>query len=244
MKFSLGKWRKHNILSQSPGMVSLLPKTRRLNRDNLWSSVDQFGKVIIKPAGSSGGYGVMQVTSLGNEKYEVHYNRTKRILSGRKAAYSFIQRKTKSAPYIVQQKIHLAKVNGKPFDVRVMVQRKKGTPWTITGKLAKIAGPGFIITNTARSRGRAVPLSTAIRSSNIQAASEKQIISQLNRVSLQAVKRLQKFYRIHTVGLDLGIDAKGKVWFIEANFKPAKSLFQRLKDKSMYRKIMHFYRHR
>jgi len=36
----------------------------------------------------------------------------------------------------------------------------------------------------------------------------------------------------------MGLDRNGRVWIIEANFKPMKRLFLKLKDKSMYRKIV------
>jgi len=42
------------------------------------------------------------------------------------------------------------------------------------------------------------------------------------------------------LGLDIGIDTSGKPWIIEANFTPAKSLFLKLKEKSMYHRIMSY----
>jgi hypothetical protein len=159
-----------------------------------------------------------------------------------KVVYTFIRKKTKGRQHIVQRKITLAKVNGRPFDVRVMIQKKKKSDWSVTGKLAKIAGPGYIITNVARSKGRVVPLSTAIHQSNIHGASSGRIERRIHQIALKSVHRLQKYYRIQTVGLDIGIDTKGKVWIIEANFTPNIFLFKRLKDKSMYRRILSYYK--
>jgi len=42
------------------------------------------------------------------------------------------------------------------------------------------------------------------------------------------------------VGFDMGVDKSGNVWMIEANPKPALSLFKRLKDPSMYRQIVSY----
>lgn len=128
--------------------------------------------------------------------------------------------------------------------MRVMLQRNKNAEWALTGKLAKIAGAGYIITNVERSKGKVAPLSTAIRRSNIRGASVSGIQSRIDRIARHAAKRLQNYYGIYTVGLDVGIDTNGKVWIIEANFKPAKSLFRKLKDKTMYWRIVSFHKKR
>ena len=45
-------------------------------------------------------------------------------------------------------------------------------------------------------------------------------------------------YRTHEVGLDLGVDKKGNLWIIEVNLAyPSYGLFNRLEDKTFYRKI-------
>jgi hypothetical protein len=204
--------------------------------------LERYGKVIIKPSNSSGGSRVIQVSSAGSGRYEVHDGKRTSKVKGREAAYAYALRKTKGGKPIVQRRIALARVNGKPFDVRVMVQKKRNSSWTVTGTLAKIAGPGYIITNTARSNGKVVPVSTAIRRSGLQ--SGNRIEGKLESTAMKAVRQLHKYYPINTVGMDMAVDTKGKVWIIEANFKPAKSLFRKLKDKSAYRRILSYYKQR
>nr|WP_245552991.1 YheC/YheD family protein [Brevibacillus massiliensis] len=145
----------------------------------------------------------------------------------------------KSRPCLIQRRIHLAEVNGRPFDVRVMVQRPAGSAWKVTGKLAKVAGPGFIITNTARSRGRVLPLHTALNHSSVKSPNPAQLAKKIDRISLRSAAQLQSGYRwLSMVGMDVGVDKQGNVWIIEANFSPALSLFRKLKDKSMYWTIL------
>ncbi|MDN4092059.1 hypothetical protein QYF48_04375 [Brevibacillus agri] len=137
----------------------------------------------------------------------------------------------------MQQGISLARVNSSLFDVRVMVQRKSGQPWVVAGK-------GYIITNIKRSGGKVLPLSTAIWRSNIRGASSSAIVSRLQQVALLAAKRLARYYtRQRVFGFDMGINANGRVWIIEANLRPDISLFQKLADKSMYRTILAYRRH-
>ncbi|MFD0679272.1 MULTISPECIES: YheC/YheD family protein [unclassified Paenibacillus] len=241
MAYHLDKWTKHKIMIESSELASALPATRVLGYQSFSTLLDQYNKVIVKPSGACGGLGVIQVSSKGDRQYEVHYGKSKKTIVGLRSTYNFVRSQSKRTLKIVQQKIPLAQVNGKPFDVRVMVQRTIKSNWTITGKLAKIAGSGYIITNTARSKGKVVPISTAIRNSTISGISEEKIQQEIDRIALKAVRQLHSSYRwIRMVGLDIGLDSKGNVWIIEANFEPSKALFLHLKDKSIYRQIMSY----
>lgn len=230
-------------MAKSSVLLPFLPHTRPMGRGAFTSLLKAYGKVIVKPTRGWGGDGVISITSRGGNTYEIQDENRKTTRIGLQSAYSFLQGKTKgSKHYIVQQKIPLAKIKERPFDVRVMIQRKNTSGWTVTGALAKVAGAGYFITNVARSKGRVVPLSAAIQQSNIQGASPARIEQQIDQIALTAAKQLQRYYRIHTVGLDVGIDTMGKVWIIEANFTPSIALFYKLKDKSMHRRILSYAR--
>lgn len=244
MTYKLDKWTKHKIMTRSSTLASVLPATRVLRFTSFSSLLEQYNKIIVKPLGAFGGLGVIQVSSLGNEQYQIHSGKNKKTITGLKSAYDYVRKHTKRRTNLVQQKIHLAQIKGKPFDVRVMVQRNTGkSNWAVTGKLAKVAGSGFIITNMARSKGSILPLSTAIRKSNIPGGIEDEIQHEVDRVALKAVKHLHASYPfIRIVGMDIGLDHHGKAWIIEANFEPSKGLFLHLKDKSQFRRIMSYYR--
>lgn len=243
MALGRGKWTKYKLLSTSSMLRHAMPDTQILDKNNFYSFMKKYIHVIVKPSDGSGGVGVMQVLSERNGAYMVQYGKVKKKINGLPETYQFIRKKTKKT-YLIQQRISLAEMNGKPFDLRVMVQKKRGSNWVVTGILAKIAGSGYFITNIVRSKGKAVPLHTAITHSNIKGRSTRHIQSQINKLALTAAKHLQKYYRLHTIGLDVGIDTNGKIWLIEANFKPDKTYFFRLKDKTMYKRIMAFYRNR
>ncbi len=224
-------------------LASSLPQTAMLSYAAFSSYLDRYKRVIAKPIVGSGGKGIILISSRGNNQYLVQSGRMRRILTGKNKAYELVKKLAKRRYYLIQKRIPLATVNRRPFDVRVMVQRRKGSPWTVTGKLAKVAGAGFIITNVARSRGRVLPLRTALSRSNIRGASPDAINSSLSRIGLRAANRLQRYYpSLRMYGFDMGVDTRGKVWIIEANVTPSRALFLKLADKSMYRKIMAFSR--
>lgn len=240
-----GKWDKHRVMVRNPSLKSVIPHTDILTKDNFFNFLKRHRQIILKPSRGSGGAGVIQIKVLANNQILVHSEKSKKIVP-HSQINALVRRMTARRPhtrYIIQQKIPLLNIEGRPFDIRVMVQRVKGKGWQVTGIMAKVAGSGYFITNLVRSKGKTLPLSTAVSRSNLtRQVSVRDIEKQVRDNALAAIKELAKSYRIYTVGIDMGIDNTGKVWIIEANFSPDKSYFKRLKDKSMYRRIMAIYK--
>jgi hypothetical protein len=232
----------YHILKKDPVLSSALPETRLWSEMNLWDMLKRYGAVILKPSEGSTGYGIIQVSQKGKELFEIHTMSEKRLFRGKKAASQIIQKQIQNgeSKYLIQQRIPLAEINGRPIDIRVMVQRRKDTPWIVTGYLAKVAGKGYIITNVARSKGSVLPVQQAIPMSTARKVSTEKVIKNLCDISLLAAKRYGFSPRYTILGFDMGVDHQGKVWIIEANVRPALSLFLKLKDKSMYRKIISY----
>ncbi|MFC4077601.1 YheC/YheD family protein [Salinithrix halophila] len=232
----------HRTLMGDAALAPALPETRWFNEENLWGLLERYRSVILKPSGGTGGYGVIQVTALGDGRLEVRFGPRRQVFINQKAALTRIKQGMQHRTlYLVQQRISLIEVGGCPVDIRVMVQRKKGSPWQVTGHLAKVAGQGYIVTNIARSGGKVLPVHRAITLSSAKGISPNRAVRDLCDTALRAAQRLGRFSpRSLIAGFDMGVDRKGKVWIIEANPKPALSLFLKLKDKSMYRRIISF----
>jgi hypothetical protein len=233
--------KKYRTLAEDGGVRDALPESARFNRESLDGFLGRYRSVVIKPTGGSGGEGVLFVMAKGDGRYRIRSGKRKVTVRGRDALYRHLRRRTGGRRCLIQRKISLARVDGRPFDVRVMVQRGRepGSRWRVTAKLARIAGRGWLITNTARSGGRVTTYTGAIRRSNIREAEARSLELRIDRLCLRAVRLLHKgCSRLRTVGFDIGLDRDGKPWIIEANFRPSKSLFKRLKDKSLYRRII------
>ncbi|TLS49029.1 hypothetical protein FE782_27525 [Paenibacillus antri] len=238
MRYSRSKYWKHRAMMKSAALAPSLPETRRLGREAFRSMLDRHRHVIVKPVGAWGGDGVVSVSAEGDRGYEVRSGKSRKTFDGTDSAYAYLRKLSKGRSHIVQQRIPLATVNGKPFDLRVMVQRKKGSPWVVTGKLAKVAGAGFLITNVRRSGGKVISYPDAFRRSNIRGASMTETERRIDALAVAAAEQLERYYPVRICGLDVGLDDKGGVWIIEANFTPYNGLFLKLKDRSMYRRIM------
>jgi glutathione synthase/RimK-type ligase-like ATP-grasp enzyme len=234
------KWIKYLYLKSSSRLVPYLPETKKMKEESFGMLMAKYGKIIVKPIGGSRGRGVIQVKGLGNNEFQIHIEKRKKKLQGTENTYNYIKKLIGSGSYIVQRRISRAKINGRPFDMRVIVQRTRySAKWKVTGKVAKVAGRGYIVSNITRSKGTLLLVKTAIRRcSSLRRLSQKTLQSKLDRIALLSARKLSTLFRYHRIyGLDLGLDKKGHVWIIEANLFPSRSHFRKLKDKTMYRRI-------
>ncbi|KNB71969.1 hypothetical protein ADS79_15590 [Brevibacillus reuszeri] len=218
-------------------LLEHLPRTQLFTPDGLWEYAETYKSVMLKPSGGGGGAGIIQVTSKGEDRYLVHAGSSRRVVEGKDNTVQYVKSLFRPKPYLLQPRIPLGRIDGKPFDVRVMVQRaNKRSPWIITGWVAKVAGAGYVVTNVARSRGRVLPIRTAVQQSNVPDSIH--LLPEVRKISLAAANCLGKAYpTLREIGLDLGIDIHAKPWIIEANFRPSLSLFRQLKDQTFYRRI-------
>lgn len=232
------KWGMYRIFGRVPVLASSLPETRLWGKHNLVEMINRYGSVIVKPSNGSRGAGIIKVTKKSNERFEVHLMAKRSLVTGIEATYSFI-RKLVHPSYLIQQRIPLAEIGGRPMDIRVIVQRHhNGDPWTVTGYVAKIAGAGHIVTNVTRSRGYVLPVREAIAKSTAKDAPTERVVKHLFGYCVVAAERLSVYSPGSNVfGFDMGVDHRGKVWMIEVNGKPSLSHFLKLKNKRMYWKI-------
>jgi YheC/D like ATP-grasp len=234
MRVSVGKWTKHKLMSKDERLSSYLPDTQYLTRSSLNLMLDKYNQIMVKPCFGYQGIGIIQISFLSDADFELHIGHRKIIINGKENIYDYLKENhfpRKRQRYIVQQRIPLATINNNPFDIRVMVQRKKKSlEWVVTGKLAKVAANNFVVTNAAKA---ILSVENALEKSLVSNEKIKDIVAELEEVSLLIAQQLKNSYTKKRVyGIDLGIDTQGKVWIIEANLTPAVSMFTLLNDGS------------
>jgi hypothetical protein len=251
----MNKLESFQVLKEDKRMNSFVPETRMLTEENLWELLTKYGTVILKPVGGSGGRGIINISSEVNERFMVQVKLTKQIVTGNDL-YSYLTReilkdfaqyfdsgeinKILSETYIVQYRVPLTEIDHRPFDIRVMVQRKSDSPWKVTGKLVKLANTGYAITNVNLG-STILPIETAVQRSSLNHLSQQTLLSQLDQVALWAAERLQhQNTSIRVIGFDMCFDTHGKVWIIEANYSPHDYIFLHLEDKTMYETIQDY----
>lgn len=238
MRLSKNKWLKYKFMKKSSSLDPYLPHTEQFTEHSFQRLIDMFGQVIVKPIGGSRGRGVYQVTNLGEDRFEIHIENKKYQFDDLDAAYRYLRNHIKS-PYMVQRLISRATVHDSPFDMRVIVQRRHNhSTWKVTGKVAKVVGHGYIVSNIERSKGKLMQVSSALGESSLNGMSKTELKHKIKHVAINSAKHLEHLFPGHRIyGLDIGLDQEGHVWIIEANLFPSLSHFLKLKDKRMLRRI-------
>ncbi|UUZ79155.1 YheC/YheD family protein [Paenibacillus sp. P26] len=242
MSTAKNKWLKYRYLKKSRSLGPHMPKTRVMSRRALWSLIRKYGHVMVKPVWGSRGRGIIQVSSLGGRQYALHYENTQTTLKGKSSVYRYIRKRTGSAHYMVQRLIERPTIDGRPFDLRVIIQRKKHSgSWVVTGRVAKVAGKGYVVSNHERSKGQLLTVQTAFRRSTIGHLSPLKLTAEVDKISLKSARKLSKYFPNHRIyGLDIALDGKGYIWIIETNLFPSLSHFRKMTDQSMYRRILSY----
>ncbi|NQX45747.1 YheC/YheD family protein [Paenibacillus tritici] len=215
-----GKDQIHGLLEQNRELQAVLPVTSA-GISGLKEMMGSYTDLILKPCRGSVGNGVMRLTRSGGERWIWSYSLTGSKRSIRTpvnpgALPRALRARLSSVPYLVQERIPLAEINGRPFDLRVTVQRGWGGAWQVTGMFAKLAAPGGFVSNIARG-GEALKASSALEKafSGEEAARIRMSVLSL---SLSIARELeQSLPGLADIGLDIGVTKHGHLFFIECN---------------------------
>jgi len=232
------KYGKHRIMMKKEELAKHLPPTATATKESVRRMAERHGSVYLKPILGTGGFGIFKL-SLENGKFRLQNGTRSRLFGQYEKAYAAFVSSSQKKRYLVQKSIPLMRIKGRPFDLRIMVQRNSRHEWEVTGTVARLALPRKIVTNY-HSGGKPMPLWDLL-GSHVPKADRPGYEKRLNRLALQASSHVGAYFpRFRAYGVDVGIDEKLRPWIIEVNSKPDKSIFNALPDKQMYRKILRY----
>ncbi|AJS61667.1 endospore coat-associated protein [Paenibacillus sp. IHBB 10380] len=238
------KWIKTKVLLRHAPISRYIPETVKLTKSSLREMLTKYNMVYIKPERGTYGNGVIRAEWVKNEKqgaytYKYQVDVVTRTFSTYEAFYTSICKYTKSKSYLVQMGIHLLKYQKRRFDIRVMVQRGAKGIWVSTGIIGRVAHPGKIVTNY-HSGGTPMAMGKLL-APHLSAIEQKRVLNQMSQLGVNIAKALQQKYpNFRQIGVDIGLDLKMNPWIIEVNTSPDPYIFNKLADKTMYRKVMRF----
>lgn len=214
------KWEVYQALKSNYGMKAHLPETRlfQKNYSELKAMLCQYGGVYLKACRGRRGQQVMSVTLLPGNAYECRYflekpiSKTFKTFSG---LSGIIKEFFKNRDLIVQQPIDLIQYQGKKVDLRAEVQRNGMGELEVVGVPVRVALENSPITTHASSfrfedffTGMMEYDNTALR----------QLRRWLFYLLFKIYRSMEEVYGpLGEMGIDIGLDKKGKLWVIECN---------------------------
>ncbi len=236
------KWKVHNLLSQHAKIRQHLPETNWLTLPNLKKMIQQYPVLYAKPNIGTHGKGVMRVERLSNG-YLLHDGTKKVQIKQLGNLFRLMKARIAGKKYIVQEGIELGTSNGRPFDLRMMMQRRPRGPWTCTGIFSKIGAPGKIVTNYHQG-GKLDTLENTLTGFGMNESAIEDMQERLAKLGKEIAETLNsKYPGMHEMGIDVTIDSGHHIWVIEVNSR--RPQFYPLKwfsDKTMYKTMMRFAR--
>lgn len=240
MRYWNNKLGKYNALKTDSTLAQFLPPTAVATKPAIHRMLEAYGSVYLKPSQGTAGFGIFKL-SRTDHGYRLRHGSRSRTFKHYDASYDAFAKAARKKTYLVQKSIPLLRYKGRPFDLRIMVQKNSRQKWEATGIVGRLARPRKIVTNY-HSGGKPMPAHELL-APFISKSEQSSYVNRLESISLRISTHLHKFFpRFRAYGVDMGIDSKQAPWIIEVNSRPDKSIFNALSDKRMYRKIMRYAR--
>jgi len=205
----------HRLLAAKEELRPYLPATWAYSQRRLVKAMSARRTLFLKPLIGTIGRGIIKLTPLPDAgRWDVQWGRKQQRQARAEEVVIWVRKQVRGQRYLIQEAIPLARSDGRPFDLRVAVQRDGEGVWRVSGILGKWAAAGSHVTNIARG-GTSLPGETLLRTGVTDASAA---LAEVRRVSLAIAGWLGKrLPRLADLGLDLGVDDDGRVYFIEMN---------------------------
>lgn len=227
--YFFNKWSLFEWLKSSHSTSKYIPKTRRLRSANtLTAMLNNHTSLYLKPENGKAGKGIMRLkyredTSL---PYRLQIQSGKKNVTYKAASmerlWVRIGKEKGDSRYIVQQAIELASHRGRPFDLRVLLQKNGRGVWGVTGIGARLAGARSITTHVPR--GGSIEEPASMLESTFGSEKTTSILKSVHTTALLIARQIERASdsMLGEMSMDLGVDENGGLWFFEANSRPMK----------------------
>jgi glutathione synthase/RimK-type ligase-like ATP-grasp enzyme len=233
------KWIKTKWLVKHRKLKKFIPRTMLFNSKNLDLMLAAFSTIYFKPTDGTGGADIIRIKRK-DSGYQIQLKSVKSYYSSRKSLYIKLHRISKKRSFLLQQGIVLATTKGRPFDVRVMVQKTTKGKWVSSATFTKIGRTGKVATNYHQG-GKLGYFFQTMAGAGYKSASIRRKKEKLEWLGCTVGNQFDSYKKgFRELGLDVALDGKGKPWILEVNTRPQFYPLKHMKDKSMYRRILSF----
>lgn len=232
------KYELYDFIKMNAALERYLPPTEYADDfDQIKKFVDRYRKVILKPIDLSRGRGICVIEKIAS-KYKVIDFRCKQpivyeLYNAQLLENFFDVYQDLFNRYLIQKYLPLAKINGSPFDIRVVMQKRPDREWGCTGIECRVSNNGYL-TNISRG-GYALPPEEALRQAFHEDGAA--LLQQIKDLCRDVCLYMDTFgEHFGEFGLDIAVDTNQRLWLIEANVFPSFKGFKKM-DPDIYLSI-------
>ncbi|WP_308636903.1 YheC/YheD family protein [Paenibacillus silvisoli] len=234
------KWKKTKWLLSDRVLRNYVPETMVFTRRSLKRMTGRYKMLYFKPTTGTGGNGIARIERNSSGGFQVKKDgKTVRAASAR-ALFGRLKGIARSRSYLLQKGIYLKACRGRPFDLRMTMQKTAKGRWVPTLLFVKLGKPGKVVTNYHQG-GRLAHIDGTLR----RAGYTKAQTNDYKRLARMLGKRTARCFdrrssRFYELGLDVALDRDGKLWILEVNTRPSFSALKSFKNKKFYRTAVRY----
>lgn len=239
------KWTIHQTLSEKAVFRQHLPETilfqdmSDVNRMLKTSSL-----IYLKPINGTGGRGILRVERSKEPSTVLVQGRDqkRRIITPRRVHLSrlgpLLEHWNMKDKYLVQKGIQLQLPNGRVHDYRMLVQKNGEGEWELTGCAGRM-GAEKSVTSNLHGGGQAVAMQRLMKQWIPEEELRQEVTAAAEKFGIDVAAFLEDTYGdLCELALDLAIDKSGHIYLLEVNPKPAREVFARIGERSIYYKAI------
>ncbi|GGA02753.1 hypothetical protein GCM10008018_56020 [Paenibacillus marchantiophytorum] len=215
----------HSLLLANKSVAEYLPVSYRYSSERLEKAMNRYSSLFIKPSNSSVGRGIMKLTLMNDKDWQFSWSNKKPQIVSEKEVVTLIQEKVGTQSYMIQQAISLATYQGRPYDLRISVQRGDQGKWQVNGIAGKVAASGRHVTNLAKG-GDAKRCEELFRYSGFDSNRMRRAVEEASLLIVESLA--ERLPGLADVGLDIGVDEDGRIRLIEVNGRDQRYEFKNL----------------
>jgi glutathione synthase/RimK-type ligase-like ATP-grasp enzyme len=220
----LDKWTVYQLLKNKKDICSYLPETSLLRKESLLNMLAE-SPVYIKPITGSQGKNILYAEQ-NDGKISIHSTGkifNKNEMMEIQAFLTKLFHSLQPSSFLIQKKIDLLMPEQCLLDFRILCHCLSDHNWKVTSIVARTGKKQEIVTN----------ISQGGRLENPKAFLKKffpsdflRIFQSMIQLATRAAKAIGQNVKgnFFELGVDIGIDLKGKPWLIEVNSKPSKKM--------------------
>jgi YheC/D like ATP-grasp len=200
----------------------LIPYKRLKQPIEVLSFLAKHQNIIIKPISGHHGNQVIRVEK-GEQNYILHDGERKEM--NQLELLDYMAGVLKNTKMLMQKFISCKRKTGETYDIRLHAQKDGTGKWKNTMIYPKIGATKKVATNLGQG-GQITILKNFLENEFEDEAFNIQ--RQIEVFSIQFVKHFDELYKhvFDEIGIDIGLDAEGRIWIYEVNWRPGQMFFE------------------